>query len=281
VSFAHTRRTALEIGRGDDPAVFAMRLYVQYLQGLFNWMPKGTFHWEPDDEVTEIMIRGQAPLNTEVVGKRPAITVVMGPYQFAGIGIDNLLSYNPNTGARKRTDLLAGHLVVYTLADSDITAMRLAHLVAHHTRVNQRLLESPGGFYSIARPSPTVNSPSPPGQLVMGDPGQLIMCQVNIPFQLQWTWETTPKQSPQFRSLDLITGSRRASEYEFREDETISSIRLAMNTDDVRVRRLGGGRIVNRSNGIQTSHRPVTEVIHSGIEDFQISGLEAFQDDQE
>jgi hypothetical protein len=281
VSSTNVRRSPLEVGRGDDPAVFAMRLYIQYLQGLFNWMPEGTFHWEPDDEITEIMIRGQAPLNTEVVGKRPAITVVMGPYQFAGIGIDNLLSYNPKTGARVRTDLMSGYLVVYTIADSDIIAMRLAHIVAHHTRVNQRLLESPGGFYSIARPSPTVNSPSPPGQLVMGDPGQLIMCQVNIPFQMQWTWETSPKQQPQFRSLGLITDSRRASEYEFAQDETVSNIRLAMNLDDVRVRRLRGPRIISQSNGIPTYHQPVTEIIHEGTEDFQISGLEAFQEDTE
>jgi hypothetical protein len=52
-----------------------------------------------------------------------------------------------------------------------------------------------------------------------------------------------------------------------------------MNTDDVRVRRLGGGRIVDRSNGIPTYHQPVTETIHEGIEDFQISGLEDFQDE--
>jgi hypothetical protein len=114
----------------------------------------------------------------------------------------------------------------------------------------------------------------------MGDPGQLIMCQVNIPFQLQWTWETNPKQSAQFRSLDQITGSRRASEYEFTPDTPVSSIRLAMSTDDVRVRRIGGGRIVGRSNGISTAQRPVTEVIHEGIEDFQVSGLEAFQDEE-
>jgi hypothetical protein len=279
MSFAHTRRSALEISRGEDPAVFALRLYVQYLQGLFNWMPTGTFHWEPDDEISEIMIRGQAPLNTEVVGKRPAITVVMGPYQFGNIGIDNMLSLNMNTGARKRTDLMSGHLVVYCLADSDITAMRLAHLVSHHTRVNQRLLESPGGFHSIARPSSTVNSPSPPGALVMGDPGQLIMCQVNVPFQIQWTWETTPKQQPQFRSLNQITSSRRASEYDFQEDVTVASVRLAMSTDDVRVRRLSNSRIVNNSNGIPTYHQPAVDTVHAGIEDFQISGLEAFQED--
>lgn len=279
MSFAHVRRSPLQIGLGDDPVVYAMRLYVQYLQGLFNQLPKDTFHWEPDEQVSEILIRGQAPLNTDVVGKRPALTVVMGPCQYAGIGIDNMLSYNLNTGAKVRTDLLSGYMVVYTLADSDITAMRLAHLVAHHTRVDQRLLESPGGFHSIARPSTTINAPSPPGQLVMGDPGQLVMVQVNIPFQLQWTWETTPTQPTQFLSLDQVTSSRRASEYAYESPETITSLRLAMSTADVRVRKISGPRLVRRRNGLEES-KPTSQTLHAGIENFQISGLEAFQDEE-
>jgi hypothetical protein len=279
VSFAHVRREPLDIGLGDDPIVYSMRLYVQYLQGLFNFMPAGSFHWEPNDEITEIVIRGQAPLNTEVVGKRPAITVVMGPCQYSGIGIDNMLSFDSKTGNRTRTDLLTGFLVVYTLADSDITALRLAHVVAHHTRVDQRLLESPGGFHAIARPSPTINSPSPPGQLVMGDPGQLVMCQVNIPFQIQWTWQTQPKQQAQFRSLEQITGSRRASDFEYEPTETVSSIRLAMSTEDIRIRRIGGPRFVRRRGGLP-EHKPSSEIVHAGIQDFQISGLEAFQDEE-
>lgn len=272
------RRSAFALGRGEDPVVYALRLYVQYLQGLFNFMPDGSFKWDPDKEISEIVIRAQAPLDLKTVGKRPAITVVMGPYNFSNLGIDNLLTYNPRTGNRVRTDLIAGHLVVYCIANSDILAMRLAHIVSHHTRVNQRLLESEGGFHSIARPAPTVNSPSPPGQLVMGDPGQLIMTQVNIPYQIQWTWETTPKQSPQLRSLDLITSSRRASEYEYEEPTDVQSIRLAMSTSDVRVRRLSNRYVVNQNDGLPTSSKPATEIIHEGIEDFQISGLESFQE---
>lgn len=279
MSFPSSRRSALAVGRGEDPGVYALRLYVQYLQGLFNWMPTGTFHWEPDEEVSEIVIRAQAPLNTEVVGKRPAITVVMGPYQHMNLGIDNLLSMDMRTGARIRTDLMMGHLVVYCIANSDILAMRLGHLVSHHTRVNQRLLESEGGFHAIARPAPTVNSPSPPGQLVMGDSEQLIMVQVNIPFQFQWTWGTSPKQPSQFRSLDLVTASRRASDYDLQDPQTVSSIRLAMSTSDVLVRRVRSSSIVSRSNGLPTDSRPTVDTIHDGTDDFQISGLEAFQDE--
>lgn len=278
MSISHVRRKPLALGRGEDPALYAMRLYVQYLQGLFNFMPKGSFYWDPDKEVSEIVIRAQAPLDLTTVGKRPAITVVMGPYNFSNIGIDNLLTYNPRTGERVRTDLMSGHLVAYCIANSDVLAMRLAHLVSHHTRVNQRLLESVGGFHAIARPAPSVNSPSPPGQLVMGDPGQLIMTQVNIPFQLQWTWETSPKQAPQLRSLDQITSTRRASEYEYVPPTEVQHIRLAMSTADVRVRRLSNRYVITQNSGLPTNSKPVVEIVHEGIEDFQISGLESFQE---
>jgi hypothetical protein len=241
-------------------------------------MPKGSFYWDPDKEISEIVIRAQAPLDLKTVGKRPALTVVMGPYNYANIGIDNLLSYNPRTGARVRTDLISGHLVIYCITNSDVLSMRLAHIVAHHTRVNQRLLESEGGFHSIARPAPTVNSPSPPGQLVMGDPGQLIMSQVNIPYQIQWTWETTPKQAPQLRSLNLITDNRRAADRKYEDPTSVEHIRLAMSTSDVQVRRLSNKHIINRNDGLPTSSKPETVIVREGIEDFQISGLESFQE---
>ena len=276
MSVTNERRTAIGIGREDDPATFALRLYVQYLQGLFNFMPSGTFHWEPDNEVSEIVIRGQAPLDMKTVGKRPAITVVMGPYQFAGIGLDNMLKYNPYTGKKIRTDLMSGHLVVYCIANNDIVAMKLGHIVSHYTRANQRLLESPGGFYSIGRPSPSVNAPSPPGQLVMGDPQQLIMVQVNIPYQLQWTWsEELDNLSPHTRNLKQITDERRASGYNQPGAALVSNIKLAMSTRDVKVRKLSGSS--NRIGNL--NQKPEIVTVREGIEDFQISGLESFQDE--
>ena len=263
------RRETPALGRGEDPAIYALRFYVQFLQGLFNFMPDTTFHWEPDDEISEIVIRAQAPLDLRTVGKRPALTVILGPYQYMGIGLDNMLSYKMSTGERTRTDLLSGHLIVYCLGEGDIIPMRLAHLVSHHTRCSQRLLESAGGFHQIARPAPAINSPSPPRQLVMGDPEGLIMVQVNIPFQLQWTWKTSPKQNPSKLSIDQITKYRRASEYKYEAPETIEHITLAMSTTPVRVRKISGRTSIAQ---------PLT--VHDGIENFQISGLEAFQTEE-
>lgn len=268
-------RTVLNSGRDEDPMIFALRLYVQFLQGLFNQVPINTFHWEPDLETTEIVIRGEAPIDLSVVGKRPAITVVAGPVQYQGLGMDNMLSFDPRTGKRIRTDLMSSVFSVYCLAESDITASRLAHIVSHFTRLKQRLLESSGGFYSIARPAPSTNSPSPPGQLVMGDPKGLIMVQVNIPFTLQWTWSTTPEQNPSDMTLEQITKHRRASEYQYTGVSNVEHIRLAMSTDSVRVRKIKGGP--NPLNGLLYQERPETISVNNTIEDFQISGLEAFQ----
>ena len=268
-------RTKLNEGRDEDPTIFAMRLYVQFLQGLFNQTPVGTFHWEPDNETTEIIIRGEAPLDMSVIGKRPTITVVLGPVQYQGLGMDNMLSYDPKSGKRVRTDLLSSIFSVYCLAESDIIASRLGHIVSHFTRLKQRLLESPGGFYSIARPAPSVNAPSAPGQLVMGDPKGLVMVQVSIPFTLQWTWSSTPIQNPSDTTLEQITKHRRASEYEYSEAESVQHVRLAMSTDTVRVRKIKGGP--NPLNGLLYQERPEVKNVNNTIEDFQISGLEAFQ----
>ena len=270
-------REQLRRGRDEDPMIFALRLYVQFLQGLFNQTPVGTFHWEPDNEVSEIVIRGEAPLDMSVVGKRPAITVVSGPVQYQGLGMDNMLSYDPKTGKRVRTDLMSSIFSVYCLAESDIIASRLGHIVSHYTRLKQRLLESSGGFYSIARPAPSANSPSSPGQLVMGDPAGLVMVQVSIPFTLQWTWSTKPLQNPSDTTLDQITQHRRASEYEYTEPSDVQHIRLAMSTNPVRVRKIKGGP--NPLNGLFYEERPDTISVNTSIEDFQISGLEAFQTD--
>ena len=270
-------REKLERGRDEDPMVFALRLYVQFLQGLFNQTPVGTFHWEPDNETTEIVIRGEAPLDMSVVGKRPAITVVSGPVQYQGLGIDNMLSFDPKTGTRVRTDLMSSIFSVYCLAESDIIASRLGHIVSHFTRLKQRLLESPGGFYSIARPAPSINSPSPPGQLVMGDPMGLVMVQVSIPFTLQWTWSSKPLQNPSDVTLDQITQHRRAKEYTYTEPSNVQHIRLAMSLEPVRVRKIKGGP--NPLNGLLYQERPDTINVNNSTEDFQISGLEAFQTD--
>lgn len=258
-------------GLGEDPYLHIVKLYISYLKGLFNFLPSGNFHWEPDNEETEIVIRGESPLNTETVGKKPAITVSMGPTSWAGIGINNLLSKNNTTQEEVRTDLITGHLMVYCLSNSDTIAMRLAHIVAHHTRVQQRLLESEGGFHAIARPFPTINSPSPPGSLVSGDPEGLVMVQTNIPFQFQFSWSTIPRQDRRLRGLHLIPENNgRASDFPYTSPARLERVQLAISTSPVLVRRIGGSN----------AGRPSTVTVRSGISPFQISGLRPFGDEE-
>ena len=89
------RRKKFDEGLGEDPERHMTTTYVRYLQGLFNFMPQNHFHWEPDLEHTEIIITAEAPLEKQVVEKAPVITVVLGPTQWQGIGIDNMLHPGP------------------------------------------------------------------------------------------------------------------------------------------------------------------------------------------
>lgn len=258
------RRKKFDEGAGEDPERYVTSLYVRYLQGLFNFMPAGHFHWEADREHTEIIITAEAPIDGEVVEKFPTLVVVLGPTQWAGLSIDNMMDFDPLTGERTRTDLCTGYFVVYAVAGNDIVARRLAQTVANHTRMHQRLLESAGGFHQIARPAPSINTPSPPGALVNGDVRGLVMVQVNIPFSFQWAWKTTPsRQSPQERSLAMILQEERASDFPYSSPQTAETVQLAISTVPVVIRRISG----------RVSARPTYVEVGEEVRPFQLVHL--------
>ncbi len=257
MSDARTQSSVVTLERGTNPVLYAQRLYVQFLQGLFNFNPKDCFHWEPDEELSEIVITSEAPLSQQAVGKRAAITVVLGPIQYQGMGIDQLVSMNLVTERRVFSDIFSGHFVVYCLAESDVIAQWLAHIVTFGTLANRRLLESRGGFHQIARPAVSQNAPSPPGGLVPGDPHGLVMVQVNIPFTFQWTWATEPTAPSKARSIGMITENRRASDYPYTAPAVLEKVELAMSLTPVVVRRLGATttiiRVTEGTSGFQAA----------------------------
>ena len=95
------------------------------------------------------------------------------------------------------------------------------------------------------------------------------------PFVRMWTSVKLIDPSEIENALEQITKHRRASEYSYQSTSTVQHVRLAMSTDTVRVRKIKGGP--NPIDGLLYQERPVTKNVHSGIQDFQISGLEAFQ----
>ena len=239
MSEGQVRRGKFDEGPGEDPDRYIQTVYMRFLQGLFNFMPAGHFHWEPDFENTEITITAEAPIDQAVVEKFPSLVVTMGPCQWQGFTIDQMQSFDMVTGKRVRTDLRSGYFVVYAVAGNDVVARRLGQIVEIQTRTHQRLLEGPGGFHHIARPAPSMNAPSPPGALVNGDPKGLVMVQVNVPFSLQWTWSEEPTAPAKARDLNMITQERRASDFPYTSPRALERVELAMSTAPVVVRRVG------------------------------------------
>lgn len=246
MSQQQVRRQKLDTGIGEDPDRYILSLYTQFLQALFNFMPVGHFHWEPDDEQTEIVITTSPPLNPEVVEKAPALVVLMGPCQWQGLSIGQMLTFDQVTGKKVSTDLRSGYFVVYAVASNELVARRIAQVVEIYTRIHQPLLEGEGGFHQVGRPAPSLNAPSPPGALVNGNPQGLVMVQVNMPFTYQWTWSTEPgRQLPQYRSLDMVTQEERAVDYPYRAPNRLERMRLSISTVPLLVRRISGRRAVS------------------------------------
>ena len=258
------RTKKFDEGMGEDPDHHMLMVYTRFLQGLFNFMPEGHFHWEPDREATEIIITTEAPLDQEIGEKFPCLVVMMGPCQWQGLSIDQMVSYDLGANKRVSMDLRSGYFVVYAVAGNDVVARRLGQIVERETRTHRRLLEGKGGFHHIARPAASLNAPSPPGSLVNGNPKGLVMVQVNVPFHYPWAWSDEPgRQSPQFQSLAMVLQEERAVDYPYREPQRLETIQLAISTSPVVVRRISGSASV----------RPVNVEVTGAVRPFQIADL--------
>lgn len=265
-----------DAGLGFDPDLYFLELYVAFLQGWFNFLPLDhEFHWEPDLEHSRVAIRGEAPVDYTVMEARPLITVISGPTATQSLGIDNFVSRNGETNLH--TDLESGTFVVYAVAHGDIQAKRLARMVMHATRSSRKLLEGPGGFHSIGRSQISINSPSPPGSLVMGAPENtdLVMVQLNIPMQFQISWSVgLGRSAPQHRNLDMILQQPRARDYEYTPPVELTEIQLGdpnwseSQTAGVNLR----PRTVRIIRG-PAGANPYTVQLGEGIDGFQQSDL--------
>lgn len=243
MSATTTKRAPYPEGLGPDPDRYFLKLFVAFLQGWFNFLPDDhPYHWTSRDQGARIWIGAEAPVKSEIVQQRPGITVVWGPRQTQSLGIDNMVRSNIGTHTTLRTDLESGFLVLYAIAKNDLEATRIARLAMTAVRSSRKLLESPGGFFQIARHQMSMNTPSPPGALVPGAPtSDLRMVQVNVPCSYQLSWETSVgRQAPQHRTISQILAHANASEYEYTPPTEVERIDLSLSIRPVRIRVLQG-----------------------------------------
>lgn len=175
----------------EDPLNQVRRVYIGFAQGLFHAAPRGSFHWDPNPEMTEIIITDENTINMDVVGVRPAITFTRSPVQFFGLGLDDLDKYDFRTGFKQKSMLIPGTMSINCCSRNDLESENLAWLYAEQLWMHRELLMR-AGMFEIGRQM-VVGSPSPPGSIVQADSAdEWYVTTVQSPFQFYRTSRATP-----------------------------------------------------------------------------------------
>ncbi len=174
-----------------SPLEYATYLFVRFFQGLFHASPPGAYHWSEDAETSEIYISNENPLLAATIGQRPAISTTRGPVQFYSLGFDDMLSYDPRTGTKRKSVLIPGTMTVNCCSRAPLECERLGWICAENLWLHRELLMK-AGFFEIGR-QPTIGSPSPAGSIVVADSGdEWYATPVSFPFQFYRTSQTSP-----------------------------------------------------------------------------------------
>lgn len=167
----------------------------------------GQYHFEPavdgatDEVSTEILITDAGSINTDVVEKRPVISVSRGPFAYGNTSIDQLLKKDPGLASNKRvhTDLLSGSFVINCVSRSGLEAEEIALIVAKGIRYFRRQLQK-AGFFHIGT-LVQVGGESAAGTLVAGDSAEdFIVVPVSFPVYYQESW-TVEENAPLLNTL--------------------------------------------------------------------------------
>lgn len=192
-------------GVGEDPLTHWTRVFARFLQVVFGTFEKGAYRWEPDDALTDIIIQGEGSVGTEVVEKRPAIVVQRGPAAWGNLSMDQFKGFDPATGRRTHTDLVSGIVTYNCIAAAGLEAQRIAWISSYATRTLKRSLMK-AGLHRVGE-EVQIGAESPPGALVQGDPNEIVLVSVSVPFWFQDTWSVEPIDKTLLNAIDLAVRS--------------------------------------------------------------------------
>lgn len=176
--------------------------FASFVQGLFHAAPVNSYHWEPSLEDTEIVITDENPINIDVVGRRPAITFTRGPVQFYSLGLDDMMGYDFETGAKEKSVLVPGTMSINCCSRNDLESEKIAWIISETLwLLREKLLSE--GFFEIGR-QPLIGSPSPAGSIVSGDSAREWYCTtIACPFQFHRTSRVTPLNKQIANSIQM------------------------------------------------------------------------------
>lgn len=190
-----------EQGLGEEPLFYFTRVFLLFLQGLYEQMPEGSYRWSSDEKLSEIAITDQVPIPRERVDQKPHIVTMRGPARFANLTLDQMRSVNPRTGEKERTDLVSCTMTINVIAKNGVESQRLAMMVATHIREFKVLLQR-AGMHKVGDEM-DVGPESAPGSFVSEPDPELVMCSVFVPFHFQWTMKSRPLNAALLRGIEL------------------------------------------------------------------------------
>lgn len=182
-------------------------LFVSFTQGLFAAAPSGAYHWDPDENGTEIYIADESTIKTERMQSRPAINFTRGSLQFYSRWMDDMMNFDLRTGQKTKSVLVPGTMAVNCISRVDLESEQIAWVVAEHFWLLRELLMK-SGFFDIGR-SISLSAPSPAGSLVTGDQAdEMVVTTITIPFQFYRTSIFTPLGRQVVQNIELFLRTR-------------------------------------------------------------------------
>jgi hypothetical protein len=176
----------------EDPLNYLVRIFIAFLQTIFEEAPVGKFHWRPEPEESEIIITEENPVFVDAVERKPVLSIILGPMKFNGSSLDDLVSLDLRNAREVHTDLIPGNISVNCISRVPQESRYLAWTCARHIWILRKLFIRETHIHEIGR-THQIGSVSPAGALVTGDTeGEWHSTAVQIPYFLQWTDSVTP-----------------------------------------------------------------------------------------
>ncbi len=190
-----------------SPLEHVRALFTAFFQGLFHASPPGAYHWEENDELSEIYISDENPLKDTVLGQRPGISCTRAPVRFHSLGLDDMMEYDFRTGRKEKSVLVPGTMIVNCVARVPLESERIAWICAENLWLHRELLLQ-AGFFEIGR-QPVIGAPSPAGSIVAADSAdEWYATSVSCPYQFYRTSAVTPLNRPILQGINLAIRER-------------------------------------------------------------------------
>lgn len=216
----------------EQPLLRIRKLVLAFLQGLFGNAETGYFRWQPSLEDTEIIITDETPIQLEVVGIRPAISIVRGTVAWNRTSLDTMQTIDSRTGQKKHTDLVSGTIIVNCCSKVSLESERIAWIVASHCWLLRSLVMKHTPVHEFGQ-GLQISAPSPAGAIVSGDSDETwINTTIPIPYFMQVYGKVTPLNQQVLSEIEANISVELGAQTGFTRDQQIASAR----TENVAVR---------------------------------------------